>query len=286
MPGKGIWFRTRPDRLGLLKGAGIDVVSAANNHIMDYDETSLMDTLSNLDKAGIAYAGAGRDIEAARMGRVISAGGVRVGFLAYSDFYDIFWSFSYTRTFAAGEDKPGMAPAIKWMIQEDISRMKRSADFVVVSVHWGQEYMRMPDKAQIDRAHAAIEAGADIVLGHHPHVLQPFESYKGGLIFYSLGNFVFDQAFGNTTESIIARIRLSPGELPEAEIIPLRITEGRPAPMVFGDARDSIAALRKDSSKLGGELFTHMGKGYISAGSGTPGLLIERMLEESSIYMR
>ncbi len=285
MPGKGIWFRTKPERLGLLKDAGIDIVSAANNHIMDYDEISLLDTMSHLDDAGIAYVGAGADIASARMGRVITAGGVKVGFLAYSDFHDIFWSFFYTRTFAAGKNVPGMAPALIWMMQEDISRMKRTADFVVVSIHWGQEYMRMPEKAQIERAHAAIEAGADIVLGHHPHVLQPFEAYKGGLIFYSLGNFVFDQAFGNTTESMIARIKLSLGERPEAEITPLRITDGRPAPMSLKDARTSIAALRKDTGKLGTDLFTHMGWGYISAASETPGMLIERLLSESSGYM-
>ena len=286
MPGKGIWFRTKPERLGLLKSAGIDIVSVANNHIMDYDEISLLDTMSHLDDTGIAYVGAGTDLTSARMGKVITSGGVKVGFLAYSDFHDIFWSFFYTRAFAAGENRPGMAPALIWMMQEDISRMKRAADFVVVSVHWGQEYMRMPEKAQIDRAHAAIEAGADIVLGHHPHVLQPFEAYKGGLIFYSFGNFVFDQDFGNTTESMIARIKLSLGELPEAEIIPLRITDARPALMGLKEASDSIAALRKDTGKLGTDLYTHKGLGYISAGSGTPGMLIDRMLSESSIYMR
>lgn len=277
MPGKGIWFRTSPERLSLLKDAGIDIVSAANNHIMDYDEISLMDTLSNLDDAGIMHVGAGKDLLSARLGRIITVNGLKVGFLAYSDFWDIFWTVKYRRTFAASADEPGMAPAIRAFMEEDIRRLKSHSDFVIVSVHWGDEYMPHPNAYQVERAHAAIDAGADVVLGHHPHVLQPFESYKSGLIFYSLGNFVFDQKKPRTTESMIAHIRLEMGKAPEAEVVPLRITDSRPAPMYRTDAAELLARLSDGSAKLDTAVYLFAGRAYVSAGPTKPGMLLERM---------
>ncbi len=277
MPGKGIWFRTSPERLPLLKEAGIDMVSAANNHIMDYGEVSLLDTLSHLDEAGIMHVGAGKDLKAARLGRIFQIKGLKVGFLAYSDFWDIFWTPEYRRTFAASADEPGMAPAIRAFMEEDIRRLKLLSNFVVVSVHWGDEYMTMPNAKQVERAHAAIDAGADVVLGHHPHVLQPFEAYKSGIVFYSLGNFVFDQKKPRTTESIIALIRLEKGRPPEAEVVPMRITDSRPAPMGRADGSELLHRLSDGSALLGTDLYVYEGRGYLSAGSMKPSMLLERM---------
>ncbi len=264
LAGKGIWFRTRPDRLGLLKDAGIDVVSVANNHIMDYGKTALLDTLAHLDGQGISYVGAGADLKTARMGKVIEVNGLKVGFLAYSDFHDIFWSTTDRKTFGAGESKPGIAPALADYMAEDIARLKRTADFVIVSVHWGVEYAAMPDAAQVARAHAAIDAGADVVLGQHPHVLQPFEAYKEGLIFYSLGNFVFDQKKPRTVESMVALISLKKGKRPEAEIIPYRISDSRPAPMGPQEGNKLLKDLAERSSRLGTRVDVLADRAYLT----------------------
>lgn len=267
MPGKGIWFRMPPSWLQALVDAGIDIVSVANNHVMDYDEEALLDTLNHLDHSGISRVGAGADISAARLGRILTVNGLRVGFLAYSDFWDIFWSSSYRKTSGASEGKPGIAPSLSSFMSEDIRRLKRHADFVVVSVHWGQEYMTEPDYAQKARGRAAIDAGADVVLGHHPHVLQPVESYNGGLIFYSLGNFVFDQKKPKTTESMIALITLRKNTRPAAELVPLRISQARPAPMEPEDAEGLLSRLRSGCAALGTHAYASEGRLLVRAGT-------------------
>lgn len=277
LAGKGIWFRTSPERLGLLADAGIDVVSVANNHIMDYGEEALLDTLSHLDEHGISYVGAGPGLKEARMGRILEVNGLKVGFLAYSDFHDIFWSVFERKTFGAGEGKPGIAPALPYYMEEDIKRLKRTADFVIVSVHWGVEYSPMPDGAQIARAHAAIDAGADVVLGHHPHVLQPFEAYEGGLVFYSLGNFVFDQRKPRTVESMVAMICLAKGRRPEAEVIPYVISDSRPAPMAVRDGTALMEDLAKRSRLLGTRVEVQGGRAYFTTDGSKASSLLRRM---------
>lgn len=279
--GKGIWFRSRPEHLQLLSDAGIDIVSAANNHIMDYGLTALTDTLSHLDAAGIRHAGAGRNIEEARQGAILEANGLKVGFLAYSDFHDIFWSFTERFTFAATGSRAGMAPAITSLMVEDVRRMKRAADFVVVSVHWGQEYMRFPDNLQVERAHALADAGADLVLGHHPHVLQPVECYKGSIIFYSLGNFIFDQEGEGQTESMIATVSLRKGQPHEAELVPMRITQSRPAPMEGAEAAGSILAMAEDSLSYGSRIFSRDDRMYLAADGKKPDMMLKRVIEDN-----
>ncbi|HQJ25490.1 MAG TPA: CapA family protein, partial [Bacillota bacterium] len=159
---------------------------------------------------------------------------------------------------------PGIAPALADYMAEDIARLKRTADFVIVSVHWGVEYAAMPDAAQVARAHAAIDAGADVVLGHHPHVLQPFEAYKEGLIFYSLGNFVFDQKKSRTTESMVALISLKKGRRPEAELIPYRISDSRPAPMGSQEGNKLLKDLAERSSRLGTRVDVLADRAYLT----------------------
>ena len=281
--GKGIWFRSRPEHLQLLKDAGIDIVSVANNHILDYGLAALTDTLAHLDSQGIRHVGAGDDLKEARQGAVLEANGLKVGFVAYSDFHDIFWSFTERFTFAATGSRAGMAPAISPLMAEDVKRLKKAADFVVVSVHWGQEYMRFPDSLQVDRAHALVDAGADLVLGHHPHVLQPVECYKGALIFYSLGNFVFDQQGKKETESMIATISLRRGAPAEAELVPMRITRSRPAPMTGAEAQESILSMQEDSAGFGSRIYQRGGRMYLSADGKRPDLMLKRMIEENRL---
>lgn len=251
IPGKGIWFRSDPEFALELKKAGVDVVTLANNHVLDYDEPAFMETLAALRESSIATCGGGLNIDEARTPAVINAGGVTIAFLGYSELADIFWTYSYPRSFRAQKARPGVAPMDEKMVVNDIRKARALADHVVVSFHWGEEYVRTPNPRQIGFAHIAIDAGASVVLGHHPHVLQPVEVYGGGVIFYSLGNFVFDQKKPDTVESMIARVSFSPGKVVSAEILPMKIEECRPRPLTGWAAQAALDRMMRDSARLG-----------------------------------
>jgi len=223
LPGKVIWFRADPEATNGLKDAGFDVLSLANNHILDYDTPALLETIENLERVGIGYVGAGENLDQARRPLVVVKNGVRVGFLAYNEFYNYFWSYSYRRTFEATEDIAGTAPMKEELIREDIEKLKDLCDVVVVSLHWGIEESNRVTGAQQNLAHKIIDWGGDIILGHHPHVLQGIELYKGGLIAYSLGNFVFDQNDENNNQSIILDIIIEDGRITGARAHPIYI---------------------------------------------------------------
>ena len=251
LPGKGIWFRSAPEFAQELATAGVDVVTLANNHVLDYDDPAFDETLSNLSAAGIAVCGGGKNMAEARRPAVLSANGISVAFLGYSEFAHIYWSVARPKRFVAGEASPGISPWDREVIVEDIRRAKSLADHVVVSFHWGDEYVSMPADRQVRLAHAAIDAGASVVHGHHPHVLQPVEVYHGGVIFYSLGNFVFDQKKPATVESMIAHVTFSPDAVVRAEIIPVRIEECRPRPLKAWAARAAVGKISLASARMG-----------------------------------
>ncbi len=251
LPGKGIWFRSDPEFAQRLADAGVDVVTLANNHVLDYDDPAFAETLSNLAAAGIAACGAGKDLAQARRPAVIWANGISVAFLGYSEFAHIYWSVARPKRFVAGAASPGITPWDREVILEDIRLAKRLADHVVVSFHWGDEYVSMPADRQVQLAHAAIDAGASVVHGHHPHVLQPVEVYHGGVIVYSMGNFVFDQKKPRTVESMIALVTFSPKAVVRAEIIPARIEECRPRPLTAWAARAAIDKISLASARMG-----------------------------------
>ena len=176
-------FRTPPFHARGLAEAGIDVVSLGNNHAMDFGAQGLQDTLDALDAAGVLYSGAGANIQAARAPVLIEKNGLRLAFLSYNGVSEA--------TFA-GPNSYGVANAEPVAISQDVAGAKASADFVIVSLHAGTEYTDTPTAQQSTLAHAAIDAGAVVVLGHHAHVLQGLQEYNGGLVAYGLGNFVFD----------------------------------------------------------------------------------------------
>ncbi|MCK4739871.1 MAG: CapA family protein [Deltaproteobacteria bacterium] len=176
-------LKAAPSMASALKRASIDIVTLANNHIMDYGIVGLRDTLKALDSAGIKYAGAGANISSAREPATQDIRGVRVALLSYSKTYPV--------EFYAGKNRAGTAPGYEGYLKKDVARAKATADIVIVAFHWGQGKMKTPKHYQVKLAHMAIDSGADLVVGHHPHVPQPVEAYKDGLIFYSLGNFIF-----------------------------------------------------------------------------------------------
>ncbi|MGI6702584.1 MAG: CapA family protein [Clostridia bacterium] len=253
LPGKGIWFRADPEVTEGLKEAGFDVLSLANNHTLDYDTPALIETIQNLEQAGIGYVGAGENLEQARRPLVVMKDGVRVGFLAYNEFYNYFWSYSYRRTFEATEDMAGTAPMKEELIREDIDKLKTLCDVVVVSLHWGIENSNRITPAQQQLGHKIIDWGGDIVLGHHPHVLQGIEFYNDKLIVYSLGNFIFDQNGDNNNQSIILDIGLEDGRIIEVAAYPIQIHD-KHQPRIPDDTRKKTILDRIE--KLSGALGT------------------------------
>lgn len=185
---KAFIFRSPPSFGKSLVKGGIDIVSLANNHANDGGTKGLIETIGTLERLGIKYVGAGRNHFEARSLRIIEVKGKKIGFLAYTDLANIGLS-----TASATSSRPGVASAQTKAIFDEIKAAKRKVDFLVVSFHWGVEYqIGEPNARQKNLAYSCIDEGADLIVGHHPHVLQKVEVYNGKTIAYSLGNFVFD----------------------------------------------------------------------------------------------
>jgi poly-gamma-glutamate capsule biosynthesis protein CapA/YwtB (metallophosphatase superfamily) len=232
-----------------LTSAGVDVVSMANNHAVDCGQTALLDTIARLDKAGIHHAGAGKDISAARTPAMLDTPAGKVAVLAFTD--------KFASGFAAGTEHPGVATIGDGSkVVAAIKAAKQKADYVVVSFHWGTEYTSQAASYQRALAHKAIDAGADLILGHHPHVIQGLEVYHDKLIAYSLGDFVFDHHTRATGEAFVLRVTLRPDGPPVARIIPVYLSDanGIPAPATGSAARSILDRLTHLSGALGLEL--------------------------------
>lgn len=189
--GSAYSFRADPRSLAGLRAAGFDALSLANNHIWDWGRAALEDTINILTAAGISPLGAGENRQAANAGKIWNIKGTKVGILAYTDLYPT--------TLSAEENSPGVSVWNRDQVLSDIRRLREKSDIVAVSWHSGTEYENQPDANQKEIYRWLIAAGADLVVGHHPHVVQPLEEYGGGWIAYSLGNFVFDQSFSEAT---------------------------------------------------------------------------------------
>lgn len=196
--------------------AGFDLVSIANNHILDYGPQALEDTLDNLAKNQVLAVGAGMDANDAYAPVFFNVDGLRLAFLAFMDI--ILEDYDYT-AWEAGTNKPGVAWAHEQNIRESIVSAKKQADLVIVLVHNGYEMVQTVSKYQQATAHLAIESGASLVIGSHPHVLQRIESYQDGLIVYSMGNFVFDNFLFPPNYSAILSVELSPRGVEHYELI-------------------------------------------------------------------
>jgi poly-gamma-glutamate synthesis protein (capsule biosynthesis protein) len=184
-------FRADPKVVEGLLYAGFDILSIANNHAWDYGRDAFSDTLHHLKDAGIDYVGGGVDFKDAHNGIVREINGTRIAFLAYTDLLP--------EKLSATNDSIGIAYLdIKQMIK-DIESANSISDIVVVSFHWGDEYETTHNEIQEQVAALAIDKGASLIIGHHPHVTQEVGQYKNGWIAYSLGNFIFDQNFSEDT---------------------------------------------------------------------------------------
>ncbi|PLX31305.1 MAG: hypothetical protein C0604_07530 [Clostridiales bacterium] len=253
--GKGIWLRATPDKADILKEAGFSVLSLANNHILDYGNEALLDTVEFLDEKEIGHVGAGKDIEAARKPEIFTKGDVSIGFLAYNEFSYYFWSYEEKRQFAASENVPGTTPMDLGPILEDVEKLKREVDLVAVSLHWGIEESNMETEAQREIAHALIDGGADMIIGHHPHVIQGLEIYRDKPIIYSLGNYIFDQNDENNKQGMAAEIEIFEGGMKSIRLHPLYVKDKR-APVVpeGGKLEGMIEKIKRLSGAMGTEL--------------------------------
>jgi poly-gamma-glutamate synthesis protein (capsule biosynthesis protein) len=244
--GKDVTFRGDPAAIAGLKEAGFDAVSIANNHVLDYGADALADSISLLDEAGITHAGAGKDQAAAWKPASFEANGAKVAYLAFSHIVPA--------GFIAQPDRAGMASGRMDMqlVDDAIREAKKNHDYVLVSFHWGVEYEDFANATQEQNAHRAVDAGADMVLAHHPHVIQGVEFYKGRLIAYSLGDFVFDHYSRKTGEAFILNAKLGPNGVEDVTAKPVYLDgHGRPEFVEGSDATTILARLKRISAPHG-----------------------------------
>lgn len=202
-----------------------NIVSLANNHILDFGPQGLAYTMDLLKQKGIKYAGAGLNLDEARKPVIIESKGIRIGFLAYTRKSEN----------TATKTKPGAAPFdYKNVIKEDIFELRKKVDVVIVSLHFGLMYTDFPTPEDRELSRKIIECGGNIVIGHHPHVIQGMECYSKGIIMYSLGEFIFDSKMGNVhiewaeskrKESLIFYTKFSRDGISDFKIYPIILNE-------------------------------------------------------------
>ncbi len=208
-----------------LVSSGINVVSLANNHILDYGICALEDTMEILERHDVAYAGAGRDEEHAREAAEFEINGIKVAVLAYSAVF----KFGYPAWKAGPETAGALYYCEREQFRDDIENARRRADVVVVSLHFGDEYTYRINEEQRETGRLAVDSGADLVLGHHSHTPQGIEIYRGKPIVYSLGNFLF-YPFSETicNESYILQARIGKAGVESMRLLPVLLGDSQP----------------------------------------------------------
>ncbi len=209
-------FKAEPKTAEGLKFAGFDVLSLANNHSMDWGGDALLEAINTLSSRGIRAVGAGKNNEEANAPVIININGIKIGFLAYT--------LIYPREIWATETRAGTSEFSFVSAEENMHHLRKEADVVVVSFHWGEEYEMKSSEEQQQIARAIIDAGADLIIGHHPHVVQEVERYKNGWIAYSLGNFVFDQYFSKETmDGLLLQVNIKGNKITELSQVKIQL---------------------------------------------------------------
>ena len=257
-------FRSPPSLVApALQKAGFNILNLANNHILDFDIQGMNDTINSLSKHGIQTVGTGNNSVEARSGTILKTNNGSVAFLSYS--------LTFPESFWATKDKAGTAFGHEKDIREDVQRLSKQADYVIVSFHWGREKSLDLRPYQPKLGHAAIDAGADVVLGHHPHVLQAVEKYNDGLIIYSLGNFTFGSYSTDAKTSVIARLTLHNGKYHSAEFTPINVSNTevifQPHPLAGVAASNVIKQINSLSKELNTQLIQTNDKGFLHTSS-------------------
>jgi poly-gamma-glutamate synthesis protein (capsule biosynthesis protein) len=254
--GETLVFNAPPEYLQPLAQYKFKILNLANNHALDQGVSGLRTTEQALDKLAISHVGTGDSLDSAWQGRVITTNGIRIGFIgaSYTSFND---GGKQTSPYIARTED------VKRLTQS-ITDLKTRTDFVVVTMHAGTEYTREPNQQQTDFAHAAIDAGADLIIGAHPHWVQTIEQYKNKYIFYSLGNFIFDQEWSPETKAGLAvkvsltkpqtnnlENRITPVKLKQLELTPITLENfSTPRLATPVEAEKLLKAINQPSSKL------------------------------------
>lgn len=245
VPDKTYTFQGDPRAAAGLKYAGFDFLSLANNHARDYGGTALSDTFALLRENDLRSAGAGRDRAAAWKPAIIERGGARIAYLAFSEITPT--------SFAATDSRNGTAYVFDFdKVRSAISSANKDADYVIVSFHWGTEREYSPTSRQVSEGRAAIREGADLVLSHHPHVIQGVEFYRDKLIAYSLGNFVFSPGSAAARDSMVLHAKLGPKGVSGVWAEPVWIGyNGRPVPVTGDTGKRILGTIKRTSVERG-----------------------------------
>lgn len=214
-----IHFNARPEDAQALIASGVNLVSLANNHSLDYEAEGLAKGIDILQSLGLDYVGAGKTLAEASAARTIRAGAKKIGILAITE--------RFTPGSLAKTNVPGVLTTAYPYLDHLIEKFVRDHDFTVVYIHWGTEYSLKPDQKTRALGRQFIDWGVDLVIGSHPHVLLPVESYNEGLIVYSLGNLVFDQKRGRVTDSAVANLYIERDKI-FLEFVPIKLVNGVP----------------------------------------------------------
>lgn len=243
---KTVPLKANPAYAHILKENNIDVVGLANNHIMDYGPVGLTDTLATRDKYNITHMGAGENLQDALQPAYFNIIDNRVVIINFMDL-TTFQGFSESELPPATNNSPGFAPAQWNLVKWSIDTAKSQADIVIVFFHYGNEYSLTPNKYQTELSRKCIDESADIIVGSHPHVPQSIESYKGKLIFYSLGNCVFDQSNPITKDSMVVQLQIVNGNAC-VTVIPIHIVDSSPKIMNNQSAVEFLNRINRESN--------------------------------------
>ncbi|MCL5676591.1 MAG: CapA family protein [Firmicutes bacterium] len=235
--GKQYTFQAWPEALQGLAKAGVGMVGLGNNHVLDFGSEGLKKTLAALDEVGVAHTGAGLDQREAWRPVLRDVRGVTVGFLSFSRVVPEGW--------AAAPKHPGVASAYD---EAGMLRLVRDTaarcDVLAVSIHWGEENKQQPSVVVQKLAHRLVDAGADLVIGHHPHVWQGLSTYHGALIAYSVGNFIFTTSNPIGVQTGVLLADVSRQGVAGGRIVPARIDWGRTVKATPAQAGDFFRRIR------------------------------------------
>lgn len=232
-PGKTFTFRAKPENAAMLHELGVDIVSLANNHTYDYGEVSLLDSLTTLEGINMPYVGAGRNLAEATETVYFHAGNQKIAFLSATQIERM----ASPSTKGATENTPGVFRCLtETEIFDKIAEAKENSDFVVVYIHWGTEKTDQPDWSQPGMAKSLAEAGADLIIGDHPHVLQPLANVEGVPTIYSLGNYWFNSSTLNTC---LVKVKIRDGEMQSFQFLPARQSNCY-TQLLFGAEKDAV----------------------------------------------
>lgn len=241
---KKFTFRANPGNVSMYEEMGVDIVSVANNHIYDYGEISLLDTLDTLEQAEIPYVGAGRNLQEAMTPVYYIANGMKIAFVSATQIE----RNSVPDTKEATQDSAGV---LRCMNPDNlllvIEEAKKNSDYVILYIHWGTESQEAIDWLQEQQAPIYTQAGVDLIIGDHPHCLQKMDSVEGVPVIYSLGNFWFNS---RTQNSCVVKVTLRAGEIESFQFIPCRQSDCRTALLTGQEKTEVLDYMRTISPNV------------------------------------